>query len=123
MCEEYMLEESPIASFLAGFSLDEKGFIVHNETSNEEYDFEELPDHYIIIINSTKRTKQADRYQLEYVFKMLLSEDEKFEKIEITATGSNHLYFYGRPFKVDLLYNKLNKDKFEITDLVNNFKL
>ena len=118
--EEYLIEGSPIYDLLDSFSITDEGYIVQNPQIQKIIsDEDELPDAYIIMLEAHSKVKQANRYQLEYLFKSLLSNDEKFEKMVVLESGDTHLYYYGRPYKVLLLENKLDGDKFIITNMIN----
>jgi len=124
--EDYQREDSPISDLLNSFEMTEDGLIVPHdwleEESEEELineDDDELPDHYIIVIDPRTRIKHADLYQLEYLFKTVLSEDEKLEKIEMSEFRKILLHFYGRPAKILLFEKKLSTHKFIISDVKN----
>ena len=59
----------------------------------------------------------------EYLFKTILSEDEKIDKIDVPLPKQVHLYFYGRLFKVLSFEKKLRQSgRFSVSDILNNFK-
>ncbi len=122
----YQREDSQISGLLKSLVMIEDGFIVPRDLPDNESeesflddDSEELPGHYIIAIDTKGKFGQADLYQLEYLFKTVLSEDEKIEKIEMSVSKQIHLYFYGRPAKVLAFEKKLNTYKFTISDVSN----
>ncbi len=72
----------------------------------------------LYVIKSRYRIKQADLYQLEYLFKTELSDDEQLDKLEMIDSENVHLYFYGRPAKAISFEKKLNQ-KFFVIDIIN----
>lgn len=80
---------------------------------------EELPDNYIMIPESKYPIKNADIYQLEYLFKSVLEKGEKFQKIKLVEKGGFHIYFYGRPAKVLNFEKKFSYGKFKVVDVAN----
>jgi len=131
--EEYLFDDSPITNIFKNLVMTKDGFIVPVDSlADEDGDEhvveyvdekdEELPDQYIAIIESGAQIKHADLYQLEYLFKTILAEDEKFNKIEMASPGNIHLHFYGRPGKVLLFEKKLNSRKYIVSGIVNDIQ-
>ena len=127
--EEYLFDDSPITNIFKNLVMTKDGFIVSTDSlvdeDVDEYvdeEDDELPDQYIAIIESGTQIKHADLYQLEYLFKTVLTEDEEFNKIELVLPGKIHLHFLGRPGKVLLFEKKLNSRKFKVSDVVNDFQ-
>lgn len=120
--DDYIRSDLQKSNFFDNLVVNEDGLIVTLDMIEDEDILmeEELPDHYTVIIDVKPRTKQADIYQLEYLFKTLMDEDEYFEKTEIIRGINIHLSFYGRPHKVLLLEKELNNQKFLVVDLVNH---
>ena len=125
--EKFQRDDSKISDLLGNLAMTEEGFIVpvkpfkveNKEVEFVEEDEEELPDNYIIILESRYPIKNADIYQLEYLFKSVLEKDEKFQKIKLVEKGGFHIYFYGRPAKVLNFENKLSYGKFKVMDVAN----
>ena len=123
--DKYQREDSQISELLGNLTITENGLIVpvkpfkveNKEIEFEEEDEEELPDNYIIILESRYSVKNTDVYQLEYLFKSVLEKDEKFQKTQIVDEKQIHIYFYGRSAKALLLENKLSYGKFKVIDL------
>jgi len=126
---DYLRDDSQISGFLNNLAINQDGLIVphswfdekseHDVIDEDDIYEEELPDHYTIIIDAKFRTKHAELYQLEYLFKTLLDEDEQFKKIEYVESMKIHLSFFGRPHKVLLFEKKLKSNKFIIVDIIN----
>ncbi|NOX84792.1 MAG: hypothetical protein GXO86_02325 [Chlorobi bacterium] len=127
---EYLHENNTILDFFKNLVITESGLIIPRNLleNNEEaiYEDEELtdedevPDNYIIIIEARNNMKQANLYELEYLFKKVLSEDEYLKKIFLTEPKKIQLHYYGRPYKVSLFENKLQQRLFDIVELVND---
>lgn len=133
--EDYMIEGSPVASLLNSYILNEEGFIVpaswledseeededeEEEDAEEEYDQEsEMPLHYTIVVQSRSKYDQSDLYQIEYLLKTVLAEDEKVISVKRNAEARIHMALYGRPYKTKLLDNKLRGTKFQVIDLLS----
>ena len=127
--ENYSHSNNTVTDLLKSLVVNENGLIIFKDWLNKENGIEfedeedesgeEIPDHYIIVIDSRVRFTQADLYQLEYLFETLLSYDEKFEKFEIIDSKKVHLYFFGRP-AIALNFDKqLNRQKFFVYDIIN----
>jgi len=125
--DKFQRNDSQISNLLGNLTMTEDGFIVqvkpfkveNKEVEFEEEDEEELPDNYIIILESRYPVKNADVYQLEYLFKSVLEKDEKFQKIQIVDEKQIHIYFHGRSAKALLLENKLSYGKFKVMNVAN----
>jgi len=112
--EEYVRSDSSLVKMLDSLVMTEDGFIVPREMveggedDEEEDDFEnEPPGNYIAVITSPRKLKQADIYQIEYLFKTVLDEDEKIHKVYFKNPKTIIAHFYGKPQKVLLLDDKL----------------
>lgn len=127
---DYQREDSQISGFLNNLVMTEDGLIVPlNYLKDEddvdddkeliETDVQEDPDHYIILMESQFPVKNTDVYQLEHLFKTILDEDEKLQKVKITEKRGIHIYIYGRPAKILKFKKRLSSGKFTITDVVN----
>ena len=125
--DKFLRNDSKISDLLGNLAMTEEGFIVPVKpfkVENKEVEFvkedeKELPNNYIIILESRYPIKNADIYQLEYLFKSVLEKDEKFQKIQIVDEQQLHIYFYGRPAKVLKFENKLSYGKFKVVDVAN----
>ena len=103
---DYQRNDSSIAGFLDNLVMNEYGMIIPRsiakEKIEEEVDYEEEeeePLDYIIILEARRKYSQADIYQLEYLFKTFLEDDEFFQKTELSGFRLL-LYFFGRPAKI-----------------------
>ncbi|MBC8489877.1 MAG: hypothetical protein H8D45_28000 [Bacteroidetes bacterium] len=125
--DKFQREDSQISDLLGNLAMTEEGFIVpvkpfkvkNKEVEFVEEDEEELPENYIIILESKYPIKNADIYQLEYLFKSVLEKDEKFQKSKLVEKGGLHIYFYGRPAKVLKFEKKISHKNFQVVDVVN----
>jgi len=125
--DKFQRDDSQISDFLGNLAMTVDGFIVpvkpfkveNKEVEFEEEDEEELPENYIIILESRYPIKNADIYQLEYLFKSVLEKDEKFQKIKLVEKGGFHIYFYGRPAKVLNFDKKISHKNFKVVDVAN----
>ncbi|MCD4681331.1 MAG: DUF6398 domain-containing protein [Bacteroidales bacterium] len=122
----YQREDSQISVFLNNLVMTEDGLIVPRDLLEEDEEEElietyvqEEPDYYIILLESQFPVKSTDIYQLEHLFKTILDEGEKLQKVKITEKKALHIYFYGRPAKILKFEKKLSSGKFTITDVVN----
>ena len=124
--DKFQRNDSQISELLGNLTMTENGFIVQVKpfkAENKEVEFveeeEELPENYIIILESRYPMKNADIYQIEYLFKSILDSDEKFQKIKLVEEGEFHIYFYGRPAKALKFDKKISHKNFKVVDLAN----
>jgi len=127
MNTKYQRSDSQMTNFLENLAVTEKGFIVSREPfmiDNKEIEFvedgeEELPKNYILFLESMHPIKNVDLYQIEYLFKSILEEDEKFQRIQIADQKQVHVYFYGRQAKALIFNDKLNSKKFKVIETID----
>ncbi len=127
--DKFLREDSEISNFLGNLVMTDDGFVVpidwlkeeeeEGEFMAEDDEEEELPENYVIIMESGTPVKNADIYQLEHLFNSILEEDEKLQKTELVKNRGLHIYFYGRPAKVLKFEKKLSYRKFKVVDVVN----
>jgi hypothetical protein len=128
--DEYVLEDSPIMDFLNNLLVTEEGLIVsRNIIESEEEaivdeevisDEDELPANYIVIVDANRNLKLNNLYEIEYLFKKVLSDDEQLKKVEFYNNRRIIIRFYGRPYKVLLFEKKLISGPFTVTDMLDD---
>jgi len=126
----YQREESGIADIFGKLLMTEEGFVIPanwledndpaegDEIRDVEED-EELPSYYTIILTANSAYKRAEIFQLEYVFKSLLDEDEKFQHSKLLPDRKIHFNFYGRPGKIRKFESHHLPGKFTILDVID----
>lgn len=124
---DFLREGSGMAEFLNNFVVTKDGFIVaqdisENDDEDENEEFDILEDNgtlqnYTLILESGKKISQADLYQLEFLFRTIIGEDEK--KIEIKRLNSRKaaVSYLGDWGSIEKLDEKLLHTHFEITDI------
>ena len=121
--EEYIRSDSSLLEMLNSMVITESGLIVPRDMLEgvEEDDFEdELPGNYIVVLEVTRKMKQADLYQIEYLFKSVLDEDEYVKKIYLKDSWTVLLHYYGKPHRVRLFERKDQRMGLAVLDVVDD---
>ena len=126
--ERYQRAGSGIADIFGKLLMTEEGYIMpagwlEDDEDEEEYiedeEGEELPGYYTIIMSATRSYKRAEIFQLEFAFKSLLDEDEKFQSTKLLDDRKFHFNFYGRPAKIWKFENNVLPNKYIILDVID----
>ena len=124
--ERYQRAGSGIADIFGKLLMTKEGFIVPADWLEEEEevyiddeDGEELPGYYTVILSASSSYKRAEIFQLEFAFKSLLEEDEKFQSTKLLDDRKIHFNFYGRPAKIWKFENDVLPNKFIILDVID----
>lgn len=129
---EFLIDESEISKLVNSLVMTEDGLIVPKDMLIDEEEEDILPDeeeedilledngspeNYILILESSRKIKKSDIYQLEYLFKKCLRKGEKFIKAEITNNWTAIILFFGDLETVQNFEDKFGKTGFSLMDV------